>query len=117
MTDYNNGKWHGWNGGECPVNDDSIVEGMYLRGGAPAPESPVTDRAAHFDWDLKNANTLIAFRVVKAYREPRTFWAVGKHLQDTLADAEAFCDALERDHPGKGYGDKSRIVKLVEVLE
>lgn len=26
MTDYNDGKWHGWNGGECPVHPDAVVE-------------------------------------------------------------------------------------------
>ena len=77
MTDapnYNDGKWHGWNGGECPVDVESIVEGMYLRDDMPAPESPCTDRAGHFDWEYEAANTLIAFRVIKEHREPREFW-------------------------------------------
>jgi len=73
MTDYNDGKWHGWNGGECPVDVDTIVEGMYLRNDMPAPESPCKDRAGHFDWEYEAANTLIAFRVVKEYREPKEY--------------------------------------------
>lgn len=26
MTNYNDGKWHGWNGGKCPVHPESIVQ-------------------------------------------------------------------------------------------
>ena len=26
MTSYNDGKWHGWNGGECPVHPETEVE-------------------------------------------------------------------------------------------
>ena len=73
MTNYNDGKWHGWNGGECPVDVESIVEGMYLRDDMPAPESPYTDRAGHFDWEYEAANTLIAFRVIKEHREPKEY--------------------------------------------
>lgn len=25
MTDYSDGEWHGWNGGECPVRPDGVV--------------------------------------------------------------------------------------------
>lgn len=105
MTNYNDGKWHGWNGGECPVNDDSIVEGVYLLDGEPAPETPVTDRAAHFDWPYHAANTLIAFRVVKEYREPRDRWAYLTHMFDTEAKAEAFRAQLDANYPGRGYLD------------
>lgn len=111
MTDYNDGKWHGWNGGECPVNDDSIVEGMYLRDGSPAPESPVTDRAAHFDWRLENANTLIAFRVVKAYREPREFW-VNEYPRRVLLIYGTKEDAERLAGP-----DLIRCIHVREVLE
>jgi len=73
MTNYNDGKWHGWNGGECPVDVESIVEGMYLRDDMPAPKSPCKDRAGHFDWKYEAANTLIAFRVVKEHREQKEY--------------------------------------------
>lgn len=74
MTNYNDGKWHGWNGGECPVHPCSMVEGMYLRDGDPAPESPITDDAYDFDWCYDGKNRLIAFRVIKEHKEPREFW-------------------------------------------
>jgi len=74
VTNYNDGKWHGWNGGECPVHVDSIVEGVYLKDGELTEHSPLTDIAAKFDWCMENAFTLIAFRVVKEHCEPREFW-------------------------------------------
>lgn len=78
MTDYNSGDWFGWNGGECPVHPETLVEGIYLD-----PEtndvnhwSPVTDPASEFDWERVERFLLVAFRVVKEYREPREFWLV-----------------------------------------
>ena len=77
MTNYNDGKWHGWNGGECPVHPESEVEGVYLdEDGKPDFRSPVRDDAAIFDWAWEYAFRLIAFRVVKEHKEPREFWAV-----------------------------------------
>ena len=29
MTNYNDGKWHGWNGGECPVHPKSMVDAVW----------------------------------------------------------------------------------------
>jgi len=115
MTDYNDGKWHNAEGEAWPVHAQSMVARTWLSVGSDV-ERLDFGSVRSLDWSSEYGKTT-AFRVVKAYREPRTFWAVGKHLHDTLADAEAFCDALELDHPGKGYGDKSRIVKLIEVLE
>ena len=74
MTNYNDGNWHGWNGGGCPVHLRSLVEGMYLRDGEPASESPVTDDASDFDWLYDGKNRLIAFRVIKEHKEPLEFW-------------------------------------------
>lgn len=68
MTDYNDGKWHGWNGGECPVHPESVVEVMLQSG---FNDSGVGST----DWDWGICKTpIIAFRVVKEYREPREVW-------------------------------------------
>lgn len=64
MTDYNDGKWHGWNGGECPVHPKSIVQAMEENGSGWKSE------AENCDWRLMCG----AFRVTKEYREPREFW-------------------------------------------
>lgn len=111
MTDYNDGLWHGWNGGECPVHPDSVVDVAHADRGVVCGET-----AEQFFWSGENCR-IIAFRVITPYQAPREFWAVGMHLYETRVGAERFCTALDRDYPGQGYGDTSRIIKLVEVKE
>ena len=78
MTDYNSGDWYGWNGGECPVHPDTVVEGIYINpeDGGVDSRSPVTDKASEFDWERIERFLLVAFRVVKEYREPREVWVM-----------------------------------------
>jgi len=33
MTDYYDGKWHGWNGYECPVHLDTVIEAVWAHNG------------------------------------------------------------------------------------
>lgn len=79
MTDYNDGKWHGWNGVECPVHPKSLVVVLNAINGVLGERT-----AGITDW---KSQTLIAFRVIKPYREPREFWGVvyedGSFLGDT----------------------------------
>ena len=75
MTDYNDGKWHGWNGGECPVDLGCLVEFQTICG---------VDRRADHDpcaaGDLSwlhdgDDGDLIAFRVTKPDPpKPREWW-------------------------------------------
>ena len=73
MTDYNDGKWHGWNGGECPVHPESVVS-IVLENGS------VYHNQRADDWDFSNGEDclpIIAFRVTKPYvepRKPREWW-------------------------------------------
>ncbi len=84
MTNYNDGKWHGWNGGECPVHPMTIVAAIY---GGETPDVPETRLdgvirlAGQFQsscWNhdeiISIRSKIIAFRVVKEHREPREFW-------------------------------------------
>ena len=67
MTNYNDGQWHGWNGGECPVHPESIIEVVTGGGG-------VIKMAANYGaWDDPTMQ-LIAFRVIKEHKGPRDFW-------------------------------------------
>lgn len=68
MTDYNNGEWHGWNGGECPVHPRTVVRAATSTGS----KSPA--RAGHVNWESEDL--VIAFQVTKEYKEPREFWLV-----------------------------------------
>ena len=75
MTDYNDGNWHGWNGGECPVHPRSVVEAVWhdprnaaagMTGPRPAGDQEVGPSLA---WAH-----VVKFRVIKQHREPRELW-------------------------------------------
>lgn len=75
--DYNDGKWHGWNGGECPVDPDSEIEVRW----ANPQESRVNHSGLACRWDsrcwhnISPFGRIIAFRVTKpAPPQPRDFW-------------------------------------------
>lgn len=75
MTDYNDGKWHGWNGGECPVDRLTRIEAVYVNAHGELRKDERS--AGSHMWvatDMPRAET-IAFRVVKpAPPKPREWW-------------------------------------------
>jgi hypothetical protein len=86
MTDYNDGSWHGWNGGECPVHPESEVEAVYQTISTPiAGLRCDRRRARQFFWDAP-VSSIIAFRVTKPYREPREIW-VNEYPGDVYGSA------------------------------
>ena len=75
MTNYNDGKWHGWNGGECPVHPKSEVE-CRLREAGVGYDGKIR-RAGNWGWGHSSFSPsvdIIAFRVTKEYKEPRRIW-------------------------------------------
>lgn len=76
MTDYNDGQWHGWNGGECPIDPGCMVEFQTIGGvDGGATEEPWI--ACELVWSHDGDDSdIIAFRVIKARREPRAIWLV-----------------------------------------
>ena len=64
MTNYNDGNWHGWNGGECPVHPETEVTITY-----PSGLTVVDAIANMLPWDGP-----FLFRVTKKYLEPE--WKV-----------------------------------------
>ncbi len=108
MTDYNDGKWHGWNGGECPVDPESIIDVHYINavGGYGRGEDRL---AGQHSWALS-----CLFRITKpAPPKPRTMWGVGLHLHPTLETAREFLAALAVDYPEMNFGP---ITEWTEVL-
>lgn len=65
MTDYNDGRWHGWNGGECPVHPESVVYVATEIGFA-------SGKAEEWMWE-NDLVSIVAFRVVKPYVKPVTY--------------------------------------------
>jgi len=64
---YNDGKWHGWGGGECPVHPESVVECLLECG--HTGEMPA-------GWWTVWKTEVAAFRVIKEHKESREFWIV-----------------------------------------
>lgn len=67
--DYNDGTIHGWNGGDCPVHPETVVE-VWFRVGSRGEK-----QSGNYYWGCSGANIdIIAFRVVKEYVEPKVIW-------------------------------------------
>lgn len=100
---YNDGKWYGWNGGECPVHPETVVE---IRLGDRYYENDdMKDKAAEWFWNVTGGEGIIAFRVIKEHREPREFWVCGGDAFDSIHEAETHC------------GNAADIIHVREVLE
>lgn len=74
MTNYNDGEWHLWDGGECPVHPKSVVEAVWHDprmgcAGMSRPREAIENPGPSLAWAH-----VVKFRVVKEYREPRDFW-------------------------------------------
>ena len=111
MTDYNDGNWHAWNGGDCPVHPKSEIEAVYLMNEDADSHAVFHNTAGGKAW----GGTFL-FRVTKAYREPRECWSYGAHIRNTEAEALAFRKAVAEDHPGKGY-ENHPITHWREMIE
>ena len=73
MTDYNDGKWHGWNGGECPVHPKSVVQIQTVVGVLNgANQSDLAAGGRCWERNIGDAS-IVAFRVIKEHREPREY--------------------------------------------
>jgi hypothetical protein len=68
-NNYNDGNWHPWTGGDCPVQN-STVDVMFHDG------RTITDTDSdEWDWSLYTCTTIVAFKVTKEFKaEPREFW-------------------------------------------
>lgn len=102
MTNYNDGKWHGWDVGECPVHEKSEVRVVFYNG--DTTWTHYLFEVGDLPWNI-SGNPIVAFRVVKEYKEPREFWIRGDLAFDSKVDAETW-----------GLSD-FQIIHVREVLE
>lgn len=108
MTDYNDGTIHGWNGGDCPVHPETVVEVWFREGGREELLADAYVWTCHF-----NEGDIIAFRVVKPYVEPRVLW-----VNEEADGIHVAYDSEEKASNCAAYSLVTRIaVKYVEVLE
>ena len=68
MTNYNDGKWHGWNSGVMPVNGRSLVDVVFRCQGYKESRTAIS-----WSWHCPE-EPIIAFCVTKEYKEPREYW-------------------------------------------
>ena len=81
MTDYNDGKIHGWNGGDCPVHPETVVK-VWFRVGAASYGNG-------YDWVHTGENAdIIAFQVVKQFVEPKVIWVNEYDKEFAVHDTE-----------------------------
>jgi hypothetical protein len=108
MSDYNDGKWWGWNGGECPVHPETVVDTVTKNYGLTSGH-----KASLFGWWVDHINPIIAFRVVTQYvepKKPREFWARQTEIFGTpkYGSSILFLECEENDEDS---------IKFREVLE
>ena len=84
---YVEGQWYGWNGGECPVHPDTVVDVA-----VPSTKGHInlyeSRPAGRWFWDNTCRNTpIIAFRVVKHHVEPKVIWVNEYDYNDAIGVA------------------------------
>lgn len=94
-TQYNDGEWHGWDGGDCPVHPESMVEHRLTRGGIHVPV-----HARNIEWSRP-----LLFRVTKEHKEPRE-WLISMSAMH-----------VQRVPSGFKHDGPSNYVHVREVLE
>lgn len=73
MTNYNDGKWHVWDGMECPVHPESEVEMVWPSIMYPDKANRKTRVAKQFGWKACGDDVPCLFRVIKEHREPKEY--------------------------------------------
>lgn len=99
MTNYNDGRWHGWNGEECPVHPKTRIEGLEPKG--------VFWTASAGDCHFESFRG--AFRVIREHREPREWWIYDTEVFDSEVDASDTA-SYDGDKPGS-------VIHVREVID
>ena len=108
MVNYNDGTIHGWNGGVCPVHPNTVVQ-YWIRSVGVGKEE-----AGELLWDhrvMSNSVDIVAFRVVKEYKEPKIIW-VNEYNSGLLA-----YHTKEDAEKAAGRSTIRKAVKYVEVQD
>lgn len=117
MTNYSDGRIHGWNGGNggaCPVHPKSVVL-VWRRGSCR--NHP--DLAGNFNWQHGLSNLdIIAFQVTKEYREPKTIWVNEYGAIQTVHTSREDAERSARNQSYRLAGLPDRVaIKYMEVFE
>ena len=66
MSNYNDGRWHGWAGGECPLHPQTEAHFVYDDGYVLYNDEAGDPNTARWTHDWKGRK-IIAFRVTKEH--------------------------------------------------
>lgn len=70
MTEYVTGQIYGWNGGECPVHPETVVD-VWFRG----QSCQLALKASYLVWRHSDSGgDIVCFKVIKLYAEPKVIW-------------------------------------------
>ena len=106
---YNDGLWHGWNGGECPVDPGTMINAIFDDKSGFVGDK--TERADFFRWDGSLAP--VAFRVVHpAPPQPRTIYL----CEDPGLIPTIHKTAIDATKAALSYGPGATVSEWREVL-
>ena len=108
LTNYNDGKIHGWNGGGCPVHPKTLVK-VFQKGIL----SSLDYKADNLHWGhCGGCGDIVAFQVVKEYKEPMVVW-MNLYNYGCAYTYKTKEQAIE----SSGKGAQRIAIKLIEVQE
>lgn len=110
MTNYNDGKWHGWNGGECPVHLKSNVRVLWH---SDDGEDVRCGMAGYLAWLGNERGNIVAFRVIKEHKEPRDLWLVLEAHGHIVTGCDNMDDAAKSANQWPGR----TVMHVREVIE
>lgn len=114
MTDYEEGRYYGWNGGECPVHPKTKVAAWFADG------EMVEALAEVLYWSGSEiCNIPIVFHVVKKHIEPvepMEIWVLRDNRSDTIMSPPVFMSRQAAQAFLGHLGRDISIVKFVEVV-
>lgn len=89
MSNYNDGKWHGWDGGECPVHTESVIEYLWNGSSGVHHEKNIKAGECLSAFTTTGKYYMIAFRIIREHRESREWWILHGKIYGYNCDPSA----------------------------
>jgi len=75
MTDinYNDGNWHHWHGGDCPVHPKTVVRYVWEDGDNTGVKTRIAGRDENDTSPAWSSGLIVMFKVVDEHKDPVTY--------------------------------------------